>query len=356
MRSEVLEPKLRLENAAESIRLLYSSEGFNGRPVTVSGQAFLPRGTAPKGGWPVLAWSHGTVGIADVCAPSFRGNSARDITYLNKWLAAGYAIVATDYEGLGTPGTHAYLHCRSEANGNVDAVRAAQQLGWPLSKNWLVFGQSQGGQGALCTGAIATKRAPELNFLGTLATAPGLNFMDRFSVMNPADPNPFIVVTLLMARGFETFEPDFKSSNVFTDAAMALMPVANSECIETMINRGVAAKLTVGESFKLFPLSAAPGVAAAARQMEIPRDGWDRPVFIGQGMADEMVSYPATVDFGVDLCARGVTTSIKRYPGARHSGPIEQGFDDFRTWVDARFAGLPATDNCAEIRTWQAGK
>ena len=114
----------------------------------------------------MLAWSHGTVGVADVCAPSFRGRSERDVKYLDHWLARGYAIVATDYEGLGTRGPHPYLHCRSEAQGNIDAVRAAQSLGLPLSRRWLVTGQSQGGQGALCTGAMADTRAPELDFLG----------------------------------------------------------------------------------------------------------------------------------------------------------------------------------------------
>ena len=64
------------------------------------------------------------------------------------------------YEGLGTPGTHAYLHCNSEANGIIDAVRAAQQLGLKLSNKWMVVGQSQGGQAALCTGAFASGRAP----------------------------------------------------------------------------------------------------------------------------------------------------------------------------------------------------
>jgi hypothetical protein len=33
---------------------------------------------------------------------------------VQRWLKAGYAVVRTDYEGLGTPGVHAYLVGQSE--------------------------------------------------------------------------------------------------------------------------------------------------------------------------------------------------------------------------------------------------
>ena len=38
--------------------------------VAVSGTVAVPKGKAPKGGWPVVSWAHGTIGIADACAPS----------------------------------------------------------------------------------------------------------------------------------------------------------------------------------------------------------------------------------------------------------------------------------------------
>ncbi|GLX99487.1 hypothetical protein Hesp01_74370 [Herbidospora sp. NBRC 101105] len=38
-------------------------------------------------------------------------------------------MVATEYEGLGTPGPHPYLHGASEAYGVIDMVRAARSAG-----------------------------------------------------------------------------------------------------------------------------------------------------------------------------------------------------------------------------------
>src|SRR5207253_5946777 len=112
-----------------SLRILYSStDGIgNQARIAVSGTMYIPRGTMPAGGWPIVAWAHGTTGIADVCAPSWRGNGARDGEYLDAWLSHGFAVVATDYQGLGTPGVHPYLLWRSEGYSVLDAVRAALQ-------------------------------------------------------------------------------------------------------------------------------------------------------------------------------------------------------------------------------------
>ena len=100
LRTEPLDPALGLAMAGEQLRILYTStDGIDGKtPVVVSG---YPKGTPPAGGWPLVAWAHAT-GIADTCAPSWIPRSERDAHYLNAWLQQGYAIVATDYQGLGS--------------------------------------------------------------------------------------------------------------------------------------------------------------------------------------------------------------------------------------------------------------
>ena len=351
LRQQPLEQALVLDKAETGIRILYASEGWNDQTVTVSGDVLIPAGNAPEGGWPVLAWAHGTVGVADVCAPSHRGRESRDIDYLNQWLAQGYAIVATDYEGLGTPGTHAYLHCNSEANGIIDAVRAAQQLGLKLSDKWMVVGQSQGGQAALCTGAFASGRAPELDFLGTLATAPAVNWKQRFSVGTPDTPSPFVGMTLLLARGFEVYEPLFKPSETYTDAVLAMMPYTDTLCVDELIGMGMKANLTMGQSLKYVPFGNAPGAASGAEKMEVPVEGWSAPVYIAQGTADQMVRDQDVYDLSAELCSKDVSVTLDIYEGARHSGPMTKGFNAFKPWVANRFASKPAENNCEMINT-----
>ena len=107
--------------------MLYRSTSPTGAPIAVSGTVAVPKGNAPRGGWPVITWAHGTTGIADACAPS-RANvlGGYDNPLLNRWLQAGYAVVRTDYEGLGTPGDHPYLIGVSEGRSVLDMVRAAR--------------------------------------------------------------------------------------------------------------------------------------------------------------------------------------------------------------------------------------
>src|SRR5207244_7976793 len=62
--------KAALKPAASNTLVLYRSTDAAGQPDAVSGTVTVPKGKAPKGGWPILTWAHGTTGIADSCAPS----------------------------------------------------------------------------------------------------------------------------------------------------------------------------------------------------------------------------------------------------------------------------------------------
>lgn len=98
-----------LPGTARAHLLTYWTVGPTGLPALSSGTVFVPNGQAPAGKWPVISWAHGTVGVGDRCAPSRNPYQGRHLQYLNHWISEGYAVVATDYAGLGTPGPHAYL-------------------------------------------------------------------------------------------------------------------------------------------------------------------------------------------------------------------------------------------------------
>ena len=153
-----------LKSAKRNRLLLYRSTATNGSAIAVSGTVAIPKGTAPKGGWPVISWAHGTTGIADACAPS-RSDAfgGYDHALLNRWLKAGYAVVRTDYEGLGTPGDHPYLIGVSEGRSVLDMVRAARKLDSNIGKRVVIAGHSQGGHAALWAASLQRKWTPELN-------------------------------------------------------------------------------------------------------------------------------------------------------------------------------------------------
>ena len=169
-----------LQDARINELVLYRSRDVHGRPVAVSGIIALPQQHAPKGGYPIVSWAHGTVGCADLCAPSRDTVESAAHPYnmhpqamLNAFLDKGWAVLMTDYEGLGTEGLHPYLLGESEAHGILDIVLAARRL-YPdqLSNQMVIVGHSQGGQAALFGAHHAPTWTPDLDLRGVAAMAP----------------------------------------------------------------------------------------------------------------------------------------------------------------------------------------
>src|SRR5687768_9368102 len=181
LREEALPRQHDMDAADVSLRILYTSTDVRWRSgqIPVSGTLYLPSGAAPSGGWPLLAWGHGTAGIADTCAPSWTTHDTRDATYLNRWLAAGFAVVVTDYQGLGGPGPHPYLYWQAEARSLLDSARAALRARPKvISNRVIVAGQSQGAGAALGVAMLAHEYAPDVHVLGIVATGTNSTFPD----------------------------------------------------------------------------------------------------------------------------------------------------------------------------------
>ncbi len=56
--------------AAAIYLIEYYSETLQGAPVKVTGLVFVPMGTAPVGGWPIVNWAHETDGTNKNCEPA----------------------------------------------------------------------------------------------------------------------------------------------------------------------------------------------------------------------------------------------------------------------------------------------
>src|SRR5215475_8886957 len=99
LREEPIPLQVEMTSAGLGARVLYTSTDLRWHAgiVPVSGTLFLPKGEPPAGGWPLVAWAHGTLGVSDRCAASWAAHKPRDAAYINKWLENGFAVVATDY-------------------------------------------------------------------------------------------------------------------------------------------------------------------------------------------------------------------------------------------------------------------
>ncbi len=310
---EVLPASSWIPGAVTGTKVTYTTTGPLGRSATSTGAVFLPPGEPPPGGWPVVSWAHGTVGIADRCSPTVTGKIGGP--YLAHWLSQGYAVVATDYVGLGTPGLHPYLDGPTEANSVIDMVRAARAVEPALSPRWIVLGQSQGGQAALFTAARATGRAPELDFRGTVATGAPSNLENLTTLVTPGFPRlplegSTVFVSYILA-GLRAARPDIDVDRFLTPVGRDALAAAETECYETMAPK--LAGVSIG-SLVSRPLDD-PALLAAVRDMlEVPTTGYDRPVFLGQGLTDDIVPAPLVLKLAAELAANRQPVTFRTYP------------------------------------------
>ncbi|UVF80679.1 prolyl oligopeptidase family serine peptidase [Gordonia mangrovi] len=324
---------LSVPGAARSFRIHYATPDQHGRAATSTGAVFLPAGTPPPGGWPVIAWAHGTTGLGDDCTPSAQPRSDRDSAYLAHWLAQGYAIVSTDYVGLGTPGLMSYLNGDSEAHSIVDSVKAAHQMGVPLSTKWAIVGQSQGAGAALngARTATALSQGTDLDYRGVVATGTPAN-IEQLIVLGgpafppvtlPADLNTYIAYIL---AGFTEARPDIGASTALTPRGAAVIDRARTLCYPEMsdLMRGVDLRTM----FRT-PLADIPGVRPAlADYMGTPYSGYDRPIFLGQGMLDTDVPAPSALSLYAQMQAAGQPVELHVYPTEDHSGTVLASLSD----------------------------
>ena len=224
-----------LKGGAGNRLILYRSTGADGKATAVSGAVAIPKGKAPKGGWPVITWAHGTTGIADQCAPSRDGaNQLSSYAYplLQRWLKAGYAVVRTDYTGLGTPGDHPYLIGRPEGESVLDAVRAARSLDKRLGKRVAIAGHSQGGQAALFAASLAPKYTPDLKIRGTVAFAPVSHLSEQTALLpGLKSPSGLSGLVAMILRGIDIARPSLNVAGMLNDPAAALYPTTLTQCL-----------------------------------------------------------------------------------------------------------------------------
>ena len=159
-----------LIEGVRAVRILYHSLDAVRGDVVTSAVVLIPPGAAPQGGWPVIAWAHGTSGVAPQCAPSLM----RDVYYgapvLAAMLKGGFAVVATDYHGLGTPGPSQYGSKQAQAFDVIYAMPAARTAVPELGRRWVVDGHSQGGFTAWGVAELESKLKDD-GYLGAISVA-----------------------------------------------------------------------------------------------------------------------------------------------------------------------------------------
>jgi dienelactone hydrolase len=329
-----------LKGASKNQLLLYRSTSVSGGKIAVSGSLALPKGKAPRAGWPVVTYAHGTTGAADSCAPTRGYDANKLVSYayplVRRWLKAGYAVVRTDYEGLGTPGVHPYLVGVSEGRSVLDAVRAARALEPRLSKRYVIAGHSQGGHAALFAASLAKKWVPELQLRGTVAFAPASHLETQFRAtlgISGAGGGLGAIVGLGL-RAIDTVQPGLGVPGLLTPRSAAVYPQTETVCYDALSATssfgGVPLNQILRSSASLDPLFAAVG-GNDPEKLSIKT-----PVRIEQGDADGTVFKVFTDQLVDQYKTGGAKVTYKLYPGVSHGGVVNAAAKDSTTFIKGR--------------------
>lgn len=333
-------------DGAQAWQVLHWSRTAEDRPVAVSATVVAPT-AATANPRAVLAWAHGTTGMGDQCSISagVADGSAPDLTIVTTAVDQGLTVVLPDYQGLGTPGDHAYLVGQAEGRNVLDGIRAATRLdgsGASPDSKAVVWGHSQGGQAAAFTAELQPTYAPDVHLVGAVAGAPAsdLTGAGPQAATNPAYRGFFPMVVVGLRAGYPELAADDQQ---LSDAGRQALAQVDGKCLDET--------LTTFRDEDPAPLLAGLPIDQPRWQQALAANrAGDRPtpvpIFIYHGGADDLVPPQLSAELLARYCELGVTASRTVYPDTDHVSVIAAAYADIGAYLQARLAGEPAPSSC----------
>jgi hypothetical protein len=332
---------------ATAYKILYRSTGVDGGAIAVSGTVLVPNAAWTGAGTrPLTAYASGTQGWADSCAPSHEmdaGNFDEGFAVTNL-LNKGWAVVVTDYPGLGTPGDHQYNVGISEGHAVLDSLRAAQRLsaaGLSASTKVGIEGYSQGGGAAGWAAQQKTSYAPSLNLVGVANGGTPANLQ---AVKNNIDGSAFFAFLAGTAIGFRAAYPALNVNQYLTLYGKLAIATLDNLCQLPALALYALHHLTEYTINNVDPTTQ-PAFAAALNANNLGTQKPAAPMYQYHGAIDEVIPYAVEQTLHTQWCALGARSQLVPYV-AEHVTTQLLAQTDVVNWMANRFAGQTAPSNC----------
>ncbi len=324
-------------------RILYRSQRSDGSPSFSSGIVFIPSvsTTTPR---PVVAWAHGTIGMGSQCAPSRTANSVANIDWISLMMQRGWVVTATDYAGLGTPGIEEYLVGNSESNDVINSVRAAKNIPAAQAGNiFTVWGHSQGGHSALFTGKNAQGYAPELQLVGTAATAPAAELLPLFNEQSGHAIDWVIGPEAVVS--WPSVYKNLNANSILTTAGQNNYQQLAQKCIGAAAISGII-RTDLHQQFFNTNIVNVPEWNAVAKAQTAPVLKPNQPVFIGESLNDQVVLPNTTALYIQQACAANSNLTSLWLNEVGHIQLQTVIAPAVINWLGDRFLGRPNNSTC----------
>jgi Secretory lipase len=329
----------------QAARVVYrSTEGDTEAPTVVSGSVFTPLGPAPSGGWPVVAFAHGTLGVDNPCGPSLYGSLLGNAYPVTQWIGQGYAVAFADYQGLGYDGIHPYPDARTAGRNVIDSVRALRETFKNVSNRWAAFGGSQGGGSSWAANEQAGSYAPELDLVGAVAISPAA---DMTGIVDKAQAGTLTsdqeAVWELMVKSLARLHPDLNPDDYRHGAAAQYWDILTACAGPLVHDRNAAAAQLVPQDFVPNTQEAADRLRGFLAAWALPQQKLAAPLSVAYTGADTFIDSDWVRSAITRACQLGGTVVWVFDPNKGH-GDVD--FDRQQHWMADRFAGKPVVNEC----------
>ena len=326
-----------LPGDVSAVRILYHSVAANNSDVPVSGVVLVPDKKPPAGGWPIIVWAHDLNGVARSCAPSLERN-LRNGSFLSMYVQLGYAVVATDYAGLGSNARSAFADLKSNAADVIYSVAAARHAVPQLGTRWVAMGTGEGAMAVIAVGERDGESHDDV-YLGSIAIS-GLQDLGQ-----KYEPSSAVSMKSLLelVYGVRTVFPAFQPTAVLNATELSLYKRIASECTENDAAFSDSSAVLVRRRWKSDPL-----VQAYFDRNRLGLSAAKAPLLVLSSQADSHGGDTSKVVGR--LCAIGDKVEFDNYPGSDSGTLIGDSVRDQIQWIDGAFAGRPVHNDCSSRR------
>ncbi len=340
-----------IPETARAWRILYTTTRNNAAPTVGSALVVVPRDTT--GAPPVITWTHGTTGYDRACAPTLLAEplASGAMFVEDQVVSEGWALVATDYMGLGTEGPHPYLIGEGQARSALDALLAARQMeAVALGDETVVWGHSQGGHAALWTGILAPSYAPDINVLGIAALAPAAD-LPGFLEALPEITGGSVFASFVIQAYSEIYD-DVEFDAYVDPAGRTIAREMSKRCLsEPGVAVSVLHALALSRDRQIFRTDTPTGALRERLIDNVPVGDLPAPVLIGQGLSDTIIDPDVQDAYAAARCAERWNLDYRRYPDRDHLSlvaPDSELVPELIQWTHDRLDGVDQEPDCSE--------
>lgn len=331
------------DGAVTATQLLYRTTDSHGTPVTTATTVVVPhKAWAGPGRRPIFGQQQAMDALGLQCNPSvtLRKGSNQDLAMMAPFLARGYAVVASDYQGP----KMAWIAARQTAHGVLDGIRAAKRfpsLGLQHSPT-VLYGYSGGGFATAWAAELRRSYAPDVQILGAAAGGvPG----DLAQLSLRQKPVGFTAWGILLGLARE-YPDRVRPQDYLNAEGIAFAKTLSNGCLNDLLSKTKGVSLA--KYSKVGDIMAIPSVRAVVAENSLGRTAAkpDMPLYVFHDTKDTLIPDWGMTGVVRGYCAKGVRVQYARGPGIDHVPYGLVGVPPSYQWLDDRVMRRPFASTC----------